>query len=161
LVRWLYYYQPLLWWLRRALQLNQDYLADYQAAVRGTASEQDSHLASLREDYAEFLTAVAAGSARAPLAAGLGIVGPASDLKRRVIMLVKNRRALELVGSRTWNAVPLLVAAMALALIGTLRAESGADPKTIPPPEAKPEAKAAAEEPVDLPPAQPRARAAS
>ena len=59
-IRLLYYYQPLCWWLRRQLRLCQDYLADAQAARLASPAT-----------YAEFLTTRAAG---VPLALGLGIV---------------------------------------------------------------------------------------
>ena len=51
LARVLFFYQPLLWWLRRQLRLCQDFVADAQAARQ----------AQEVEDYAEFLTARAAG----------------------------------------------------------------------------------------------------
>ena len=93
LVRAFYFYQPLLWWLRRQLQLSQDYLADARAAGLGAAPE----------DYAEFLTSAAATFTRPPLSAGLGIGGRTSDLRRRIIMLVENRRPLESASPRKWN----------------------------------------------------------
>ncbi len=46
LARLLFFYQPLLWWLRRQLRLCQDFVADAQAARQAPEVE----------DYAEFLT---------------------------------------------------------------------------------------------------------
>ena len=51
LAKVLFFYQPLLWWLRRQLRLCQDFVADSQAARQAPEVE----------DYAEFLTARAAG----------------------------------------------------------------------------------------------------
>jgi len=100
LVRTVYFYQPLCWWLRAQLRLCQDYLAD-AAAARETSPEA----------YAEFLTTRAAGR---PLAYGLGIAAGKSDLVRRVAMLVKNRKTLESRCPWSWTAA---LASGALALI--------------------------------------------
>jgi beta-lactamase regulating signal transducer with metallopeptidase domain/HEAT repeat protein len=88
-VRLVFYYQPLCWWLRGQLRLCQDYLADAAAA----------RLAS-PEIYAEFLATRAAG---APLAWGLGIAGSKSDLYRRVAMLVQNPLKMESRCSTRWT----------------------------------------------------------
>jgi beta-lactamase regulating signal transducer with metallopeptidase domain len=105
LVRTLFFYQPLAWWLRRELRLCQDYIADARAAEQ-TAEP---------EDYAQFLTTQAlAGSSIA--AAGLGIGGGKSDLYRRVVMVVTNAGSLEGRCGRLWNVSA--VAAMLTALVG-------------------------------------------
>jgi beta-lactamase regulating signal transducer with metallopeptidase domain len=100
LVRTVYFYQPLCWWLRAQLRLCQDYLADAVAAQETSP-----------EAYAEFLTTRAAGR---PLAYGLGIAGGKSDLFRRVTMLVKNRRTLETRCPWWWTAA---AASSAMALV--------------------------------------------
>jgi beta-lactamase regulating signal transducer with metallopeptidase domain len=103
LVRTVYFYQPLCWWLRAQLRLCQDYLAD--AAAAGVTSP---------EAYAEFLTTRAAGR---PLAYGLGIAAGKSDLVRRVAMLVKNRKTLESrcpwwwTAAAAWSAIVVILVA--------------------------------------------------
>ncbi len=81
LTRVLFFYDPLIWWLRYHLRLCQDFLADDRAA-RQTPQP---------EDYAEFLTARAAGGALRPALVGLGMGASKSELYRRVVMLVQNR----------------------------------------------------------------------
>ncbi|MSR59098.1 MAG: hypothetical protein EXS05_15880 [Planctomycetaceae bacterium] len=105
LVRLVYYYQPLSWWLRRQLRLCQDYLADAAAARQSSAA-----------DYAEFLTTRAAGR---PSAVGLGIASGPSDLYRRVSMLLKNPRPLETQCSWTWTAGVAATAALLILLAAT------------------------------------------
>ena len=102
LVRLVYYYQPLCWWLRRELRLCQDYLADAAAAHESSP-----------ENYAEFLAARGVGS---PLAVGLGIAGGKSDLYRRIAMLVQNRRSLETHCPRWWT-VAAATGAVALVVL--------------------------------------------
>jgi hypothetical protein len=105
LARALFFYQPLLWWLRRQLRLCQDFLADARAA--GQASQV--------EDYAEFLTALAAKGKWRPAALGLSMRSGKSELYRRVIMLLKNQ-TLEDRAPRFWT-VSATAAAVALAAI--------------------------------------------
>ena len=103
LARALFFYQPLVWWLRRQLRLCQDFLADAQAA--GQASQA--------EDYAEFLTALAAKGKWRPAALGLSMRPGKSELYRRVIMLLKNQ-SLEDRAGRFWT-VSATAAAVVLA----------------------------------------------
>ena len=63
LARVLFFYQPLVWWLRRQLRLCQDYVADARA----------SRQASQPEDYAEFLIDRAAAGSLHPATIGLGM----------------------------------------------------------------------------------------
>jgi len=119
LVRLVYYYQPLCWWLRRELRLCQDYLADAAAAQESSP-----------EIYAEFLAARGVGR---PLAVGLGIAGGKSDLYRRIVMLVQNRRLLETHCPRWWTVA---AATGAIALVVLAATCTG-----------KPESLAAASEP--------------
>ena len=116
IVRWFYFYQPLVWWLRGQLQLSQDYVADAAAARAG---EQP-------EDYAEFLTT--SSFTRSTLAAGLGIGGRISDLQRRVVMLVEHRRQLEFKSPRRWNLLALPIAVLVIATAAGLAPEE--KPKT-------------------------------
>src|SRR5262249_27809220 len=62
LLQFLYFYQPLFWWLRSQLRLCQDFIADAHAARQ----------CSQREDYAEYLVRMARSVVGIP-AAALGI----------------------------------------------------------------------------------------
>lgn len=117
-VRWFYFYQPLLWLLRRQLRLCQDYLADAAGAAGSS------------EDYAEFLTAYSSHLRHPSMAAGLGIAGRPSELQRRVVMLLDPRRPLERRVPRLWNLAVVPLAALLLAAVTCVRAEPGdASPK--------------------------------
>ena len=105
LARALFFYQPLVWWLRRQLRLCQDFLADAQVA--GQASQA--------EDYAEFLTLLAAKGKWRPAALGLSMRSGKSELYRRVIMLLKNQ-PLEDRAPRFWT-VSATAAAVVLAAL--------------------------------------------
>lgn len=111
LVRAIYFYQPLVWWLRGQLQLSQDYLADGAAA----------NLSHSPEDYAEFLTT--SSFTRPTLAAGLGIGGRISDLQRRVVMLVDRRRPLERVSPRSWNLATIVAVMLVVGVAAGLAPE--------------------------------------
>ncbi|MGW8257388.1 MAG: M56 family metallopeptidase, partial [Thermoguttaceae bacterium] len=63
LARVLFFYQPLVWWLRGRLRLFQDYVADSQA----------SRQAAEPEDYAQFLALRACAGLPHPAMVGLGI----------------------------------------------------------------------------------------
>jgi len=102
LAKVLFFYQPLLWWLRRQLRLCQDFVADSQAARQ----------APQVEDYAEFLTARAAGRLH-PAVVGLSMGCHKSEIYRRVIMLLNNE-SLESRTPRLWT-VSVTVAALLLA----------------------------------------------
>jgi beta-lactamase regulating signal transducer with metallopeptidase domain len=125
LVRVLFFYQPLVWWLRRQLRLCQDYVADALA----------SRQAAQPEDYAEFLTVRAAAGLLHPAMVGLGMGFSKSELYRRVVMLVQNR-PLESRPPRLWTvsvtcAALLLVATVAALTISPRRATgSGSDANT-------------------------------
>jgi beta-lactamase regulating signal transducer with metallopeptidase domain len=142
LVRTVYFYQPLCWWLRAQLRLCQDYLAD-AAAARETYPEA----------YAEFLTTRAAGR---PLAYGLGIAGGKTDLYRRVTMLVKNRRTLESCCPWWWTAAAAssaIVVILVAATFGNNPPRAAADEK---PRDVKETAKEAG--PTNVAPAKPEAK---
>jgi beta-lactamase regulating signal transducer with metallopeptidase domain len=107
-VRVLYFYQPLLWWLRRELRLCQDYLADAQAGRQTNGPE----------DYAEFLMARAVMGSFSPTFVGLSMGFRKSELYRRVIMLVQGN-PLENRAPRRWT---LPVACVAFGLIAAVAA---------------------------------------
>ena len=84
LARVLFFYHPLVWWLRRQLRLCQDFLADDRAARQATTARR--------------LRGVSHGLGRSRLAGPgaerrLGMGSSKSELYRRVVMLVQNRTA--------------------------------------------------------------------
>ncbi len=109
LARVLFFYQPLVWWLRRQLRLGQDFLADAQAARH----------APQPEDYAEFLTVRAAAGSLPPALAALGIGFRKSELYRRVVMLVQNR-PLESRVPRLWNLAAMCAAFVLVSTVAAL-----------------------------------------
>ena len=72
------FFQPHYWWLRRQLTLSQDYLADAYATDHGESAE----------DYAAFLVEMAQGGTSSCSALALGIADSKSNLFRRVRVLV-------------------------------------------------------------------------
>ncbi len=108
LARVLFFYQPLLWWLRRQLRLCQDFVADSQAALQ----------AAEVEDYAEFLTARATAGRMHLAVIGLSMGCRKSELYRRVIMLLRN----ESLESRTPRLWTVLVTVAALVLVAMVAA---------------------------------------
>lgn len=109
LARVVFFYQPLVWWLRGQLRLCQDYRADAQA----------SREASQPEDYAEFLTLQAAAGLLPPAIVGLRMGFHKSELYRRVVMLVQNR-PLESRPPRLWSVLVTSVAIVLIGLLGTV-----------------------------------------
>jgi len=107
LARVLFFYQPLLWWLRRQLRLCQDFVADSQAARQAPEVE----------DYAECLTARAAG--RLHPALGLSMGCRKSELYRRVIMLLNNE-SLESRTPRLWTVSVTVAALMLVAVVAAV-----------------------------------------
>ncbi|HMF15546.1 MAG TPA: M56 family metallopeptidase [Gemmataceae bacterium] len=112
-----FFYVPWFWTLRRQVQLCQEYVADAAAAE----VEQ-------RADYAEFLLTLT--TAPTAPAWATGVSGHASDLFRRIAMLLQNPGAIERRCPRTWSlatASGLLSLAVLVAGVG-LRAEAGPTP---------------------------------
>ena len=111
LTRVLFFYQPLVWWLRRQLRLCQDYMADAQASLQ----------AAQPEDYAEFLAARATAGSLHPAIAGLGMgfTRGKSELYRRVVMLVQNR-PLESRPPRRWTITITCFALFFAGILATL-----------------------------------------
>jgi hypothetical protein len=85
-----YFYLPWFWWLRRQVQLCQEYVADAAAAEAGR-----------RADYAQFLLSLTAAP-MAPAGAS-GVSGRTSDLFRRIAMLLQTPVAVERRCSRRWT----------------------------------------------------------
>ena len=131
LARLLFFYQPLVWWLRRQLRLCQDFVADARA----------SRQAPQPEDYAEFLTIRAAAGSLHPAMVGLGMGFRKSELYRRVIMLVENP-SLESRPPRLWTvsvtcaALALMAVVAALSLTPRAAAEGEAAAVNATPPNA-------------------------
>jgi beta-lactamase regulating signal transducer with metallopeptidase domain/protocatechuate 3,4-dioxygenase beta subunit len=112
----LFYYQPLLWWLRRQLRLCQDYLADARAA-------EQAHMA---EDYAEFLVGLARRRLGNPVPAALGIGDRRSNLYRRIIMLVNNHQPLERRCRSLWTIASAAGIVVLLSAVAAVRLDAGA-----------------------------------
>jgi beta-lactamase regulating signal transducer with metallopeptidase domain len=128
-----YFYLPWFWWLRRQVQLCQEYVADAAAASAGQ-----------RADYAQFLL----GLTTAPMApAGAsGVSGRTSDLFRRIAMLLQTPVAVERRCSRGWTlatAGGLLSLAVLVAGLG-FRAQAAPPPDNDQPDRAAPVAQAQA-----------------
>lgn len=124
-VQFLFFYQPLFWWLRRQLRLCQDYLADARAAQE----------AATAEDYAEYLVGLARRRLGTPMPAALGIGDRRSNLYRRIIMLVTTRQPLERRCRLLWTLAAALGVAALLAGAAAVRLDAGspADDKKEPP----------------------------
>lgn len=93
------FFQPHYWWLRRQLTLSQDYLADAYATDHGESAE----------DYAAFLVELARGGTPSCSALALGIADGKSNLFRRVRVLVASNVPLV----RRANARSVLAIALA------------------------------------------------
>jgi beta-lactamase regulating signal transducer with metallopeptidase domain len=105
----IYYFCPWFWGLRRQVRLCQEYVAD-AAAVSHDARH---------EDYAQFLLGLASAPAGPALA--MSVRGTASDLFRRVTMLLQDPIRVERRCSRLWcvgTALSLLAVAVFVAGIG-------------------------------------------
>jgi beta-lactamase regulating signal transducer with metallopeptidase domain len=118
LAQLLFFYQPLLWWLRRQLRLCQDFVADARAAEQAPSAE----------DYAAYLVGLARRRRGAPVPAALGIGDRRSNLSRRVIMLIQNRQPLERRCLGVWNLGTTLAAVALLVLVAGVRLDAGDPP---------------------------------
>ncbi|HEY7157844.1 MAG TPA: M56 family metallopeptidase, partial [Gemmataceae bacterium] len=132
LTQFLFFYQPLFWWLRRQLRLCQDYLADARAAEQ----------AVLAEDYADYLVGLARRRLGAPMPAALGIGDHRSNLYRRILMLLNTHQPLERRCRRLWTAAAALTAALLLLAVAAVRLDARAGDKKEPPKDAPKEAAA-------------------
>ncbi len=124
LVQFLFFWQPLFWWLKRQLRLSQDYLADALAASQTEEAE----------DYAAYLVAVARHSLALPVAGALGVGDRRSNLYRRIFMLLKTRQPLERRCLARWNLAAALAAVLLVLGVSAVRLDAGDAPK----PEARP-----------------------
>jgi beta-lactamase regulating signal transducer with metallopeptidase domain len=113
LVQFTSWFQPAYWWLRRQVRLDQDFLADADAAETGSAVE-----------FAEFLVACARGGDGRTLASALPLSSRPSDLARRVTMLLKTERSLERRCPRSLQAAGACVVAIALLAAALVRLEA-------------------------------------
>lgn len=116
-----FFYQPLLWWLRRQLRLCQDYLADARAAA----------LAPAAEEYAAYLVGLAQQCATGP-AAALGIGDRRSNLYRRVLMLLQTREPLQRRCLAAWSALAAVGALALLAALSLVRLDARAGENPVP-----------------------------
>jgi protocatechuate 3,4-dioxygenase beta subunit len=115
MAQFLFFYQPLFWWLRRQLRLCQDYLADARAVEQAAEAE----------DYAAYLVELARRHVSTPLPA-LGIGDRRSNLYRRITMLLYNPEPLERRCVLAWTLGVSLAALGLLALCSTVRLDAGA-----------------------------------
>ncbi|HWY88772.1 MAG TPA: M56 family metallopeptidase, partial [Gemmataceae bacterium] len=130
LAQFLYFFNPLFWWLRRQLRLCQDYLADARAAEHARQTE----------DYAAYLVGLARRRLTVPVAA-LGIGDRRSNLYRRIIMLLQKRQSLERRCLKTWTAGTMVVGLAVLLACSSIRLDAGtpADDDKTPSPKETPQ----------------------
>jgi beta-lactamase regulating signal transducer with metallopeptidase domain len=123
-IQFLFFYQPLFWWLRRQLRLCQDYLADARAAEQS----------ALAEDYADYLIGLARRRLSVPVPLALGIGDRRSNLYRRILMLIDTHQPLERRCRRLWTVATALTAALLLVAVAAIRldARDDASPKKEP-----------------------------
>jgi beta-lactamase regulating signal transducer with metallopeptidase domain/protocatechuate 3,4-dioxygenase beta subunit len=114
LLQFLYFYQPLFWWLRGQLRLCQDFVADAHAARQ----------CSQREDYAEYLVRMTRSIVAIP-AAALGISDHRSNLYRRVTMLLAPREPVRDRCGITWSLATAIAAVAFLTIATGLRLDAG------------------------------------
>src|SRR5262249_34282879 len=119
LVSVLFWWQPLAWWLRRQLRLDQDYLADALAAQQ----------AGEPEDYATYLVTLARCSLQRPIPAALAISGRRSNLSRRVLMLLSSPVPLRNRCPGPWNLTLALAMLALVGLVSAVRLDAGDAPK--------------------------------
>jgi beta-lactamase regulating signal transducer with metallopeptidase domain len=127
LAQFVFFYQPLLWWLRRQLRLCQDFVADACAAAQAPSAE----------DYAAYLVGLARRRLALTAPAALGIGDRRSNLSRRVIMLIQNRQPLER-RLGLWSLGSTVAAVALLLLVAGVRLDARDTPS--PKDEAKKEA---------------------
>jgi beta-lactamase regulating signal transducer with metallopeptidase domain/protocatechuate 3,4-dioxygenase beta subunit len=137
-VQLLFFYHPLLWWLRRQLRLCQDYLADARAAEQAAAPE----------DYAEYLVGLARRRLGAPVPLALGVGDRRSNLYRRVLMLLNTDQPLQRRCRRLWTASAALGVAALLLAAAAVRLDPAAADEAKAPPKKEAAPKAAAGKPI-------------
>jgi hypothetical protein len=101
-----FFYCPWFWWLRRQVRLCQEYVAD------AAAVDQDART----EDYAQFLLNLATAPAGPVLA--IGVLGPSSDLFRRITMLLHAPLRVENHCPRPW-ALAMTAGLLAVAVLAS------------------------------------------
>jgi beta-lactamase regulating signal transducer with metallopeptidase domain/protocatechuate 3,4-dioxygenase beta subunit len=114
LAQLVFFYQPLLWWLRAQLRLCQDYLADARAAGQ----------TAVAADYAAYLVRLARFGC-APPEAALGIGDSRSQLFRRVTQLLQTREPMESRCRTCWTAGVMAAALLLLAVCSYVRLDAG------------------------------------
>jgi len=105
--------------LRRQVRLDQDFLADADAAEAGSAI-----------DFAAFLVECAGGCGGWAVAAALPLSSRPSDLARRVTMLLKSDRPLERRCPRWWQAAGACFVTAMLLAAALVRLEAQEAPST-------------------------------
>jgi bla regulator protein blaR1 len=119
-----WFFLPWVWWMRRQMRLDQEFLADHRAS-HGFGSS-GSYASSLVDLAAPPSASVTAGPARI-----IPLSGPGSALFQRVLMLIRCPYPVEPLAPRWWRwSLPLVVAGITLFSSSlTLRsAETAAGP---------------------------------
>ena len=111
LVQSIYWFHPATWWLGRRLRLNQDLLADSEAADCFTS----------REDYAAILVQLARQALGATPAMAAAWLGSSSTVRRRVCRLLAAASPSDVRCGRAWTAMCLLILLPAAAALGAVR----------------------------------------
>ena len=111
LTKFVCFYQPIFWWLRKQLTLSQDFLADAFAAHQGDQAE----------DYAAFLVTLARRQRSIDTIGVLCMADRKSALLRRVCMLVNRSMPLQQQLGR-WSALAMAsVTVLAIASLSMIR----------------------------------------
>jgi hypothetical protein len=108
LVQAIYWFHPAIWWLGRRLRLNQDLLADSEAADRFTS----------REDYAAILVQLARQALGATPAMAAAWLGSSSTVRQRVCRLLAAATPGDATCGRAWTtacALGVMFAAVTLS----------------------------------------------
>jgi beta-lactamase regulating signal transducer with metallopeptidase domain/protocatechuate 3,4-dioxygenase beta subunit len=103
------FYQPLYWWLKRELALSQDFLAD------AFATQNDDS-----EDYAAFLVTMARSRNAAPATVGLGVVDGRSSLFKRVRELLQPARPMRQTASKLQSSLIAAVAVIVMSGVSSV-----------------------------------------
>jgi beta-lactamase regulating signal transducer with metallopeptidase domain len=122
LVHAVFFFEPWLWKLRREVRLNQEFLADAAAANQTIASGSAA-------DYADFLVQLTCAG-KIPIGAA-GVKSRASDLFRRVTMLLQTSGTIETKCPRRWSLLAggtLLALGIGLAGLTVSTRNAAADP---------------------------------
>ncbi len=121
------FFHPAFWWLRSRARMSAELVADEWAATR-----------SSRAEYAQELIAFVRATRRATIlpAGATGVLGSSTPFSRRIEMLIRRERPLELHSSTAWRIVSSgvlggLIIAMAASLGRTAQDDPPTPDKTV------------------------------